>query len=166
MEVEGIFRRSAEVNAIKRLQERVNLGKDIDWLNDPEYVDNTQKAVIHASVLLKTFLRSLGEPVITNKLFPKVVEIENLKENTEAIRSLIWSLKPANFLLLKTVVQFLTEVAAHSHKNHMNAENLGVVFGPNLTWPSDQQVPLTQIIHLNSFCTKLINNYEEIFENQ
>lgn len=76
MEVEGIFRRSAEVNAIKRLQERVNMGKDIDWLNDPEYVDNTPKAVIHASVLLKTFLRSLGEPVITNKLFSRILEID------------------------------------------------------------------------------------------
>lgn len=90
----------------------------------------------------------------------------DIKANTDAIRGLVWSLKPANFLLLKTIIQFLTEVAAHAHKNLMNPENLGVVFGPNLTWPTDQQVPLTQIIHLNSFCTKLIVDYEEIFEKQ
>jgi hypothetical protein len=166
LEVEGIFRRSAELNAITRLQERINLGKEIDWINDPEYVGDIQKAVIHASVLLKTFLRSLGEPIMTNNNYSKLVEIEDPKSNTEAVRTLIWSLKPANFLLLKTVIQFLTEVAAHSHKNLMTPENLGVVFGPNLTWPTDQQVPLTHIIHLNNFCAKLIIDYEVIFEKQ
>uniref|UniRef100_A0A7E4V4V0 Rho GTPase-activating protein 68F n=1 Tax=Panagrellus redivivus TaxID=6233 RepID=A0A7E4V4V0_PANRE len=164
MEVEGIFRRSAEVNAIQRLQERINMGRQIDWLTDPEYVDNIQKAVIHASVLLKTFLRSLGEPVITNKLYPRLVEIEDIKNNTDAIRGLIWTLPSPNFLLLKTIIQFLTEVAAHSHVNLMTPDNLGVVFGPNLTWPTDQQVPLTHIFHLNSFCTKLITDYGQIFE--
>lgn len=158
------------------------LGKEVDWIHDPEYVNNIDKAVIHAAVLLKTFLRSLGEPVITNKLYPKLLEIQgnhffillsfvtsgflDPKSNTESVRAFVWTLKPANFLLLKTIVQFLTEVAAHSHKNLMTPDNLSIVFGPNLTWPTDQQVPLTQIIHLNNFCAKLIIDYEVIFEKQ
>lgn len=33
-------------------------------------------------------------------------------------------------------------MAAHSKENMMNANNLSVVFGPNLTWPTDREVKL------------------------
>lgn len=90
METEGIFRRSAELLAINRLQERINSGifslffqslyyyvlcEKIDFLSDAEYHGNLPKAVIHASVLLKTFLRSMGEPIITNRLYPQVLVV-------------------------------------------------------------------------------------------
>lgn len=47
----------------------------MDFLNDPEYKGKLQKAVIDSSVLLKTFFRSMGEPVITNKLYGELVKI-------------------------------------------------------------------------------------------
>ncbi|PIO54268.1 RhoGAP domain protein, partial [Teladorsagia circumcincta] len=75
LDVEGIFRKSANVGSIRRLQERINRGEHIDFENDPEYVDNHYVACIHASVLLKTFLRSLGEPVTTNALYPRLAAL-------------------------------------------------------------------------------------------
>ncbi|VDK22062.1 unnamed protein product [Anisakis simplex] len=75
LHVEGLFRRSAEVSSIKRLQERVDRGEQIDFLNEEPYKDNVVAASIDASVLLKTFLRSLGEPVITNALYPKLTTL-------------------------------------------------------------------------------------------
>uniref|UniRef100_A0A914CNY4 Rho GTPase-activating protein 1 n=1 Tax=Acrobeloides nanus TaxID=290746 RepID=A0A914CNY4_9BILA len=203
METEGIFRRSAELLAINRLQERINSGifslrsaellainrlqerinsgifslffqssyyyvlcEKIDFLSDAEYHGNLPKAVIHASVLLKTFLRSMGEPIITNRLYPQVLVVSELNDSDDkihGIRELFQNLPTENYVLLRTILKFLTEVASHSDKNLMNPNNLSIVFGPNLTWPTDQQVPLAQINKLNSFCLTMIVHYEEIF---
>ena len=55
--------------------EKEFIGEKIDFVSDPEYQDNSYVACIHASVLLKTFLRSLGEPVTTNALYPKLSDL-------------------------------------------------------------------------------------------
>uniref|UniRef100_A0A915BC22 CRAL-TRIO domain-containing protein n=3 Tax=Parascaris TaxID=6254 RepID=A0A915BC22_PARUN len=142
LEVEGLFRRSAEISSIKRLQERVNRGEEIDFLNEEPYKGNLLAASIDASVLLKTFLRSLGEPVITNALYPRLTALSEVPKEKKliAICEFVRLMPPENALLLKTICRFLGEVASYSNVNMMNANNLSVVFGPNLTWPTDQQV--------------------------
>ncbi|XGW12081.1 hypothetical protein V3C99_013061 [Haemonchus contortus] len=166
LDVEGIFRKSANVGSIRRLQERINRGEHIDFENDPEYVDNHYVACIHASVLLKTFLRSLGEPVTTNALYPRLAALADIpkKEKTPAVKEFVVLLPRPNYLLLQKVVHFLTLVAANHKVNLMTANNLSVVFGPNLTWPTDQQVPIAQLNNLNNFCYRLIVDYDQIFK--
>nr|CDJ80698.1 RhoGAP domain containing protein [Haemonchus contortus] len=166
LDVEGIFRKSANVGSIRRLQERINRGEHIDFENDPEYVDNHYVACIHASVLLKTFLRSLGEPVTTNALYPHLAALADIpkKEKTPAVKEFVVLLPRPNYLLLQKVVHFLTLVAANHKVNLMTANNLSVVFGPNLTWPTDQQVPIAQLNNLNNFCYRLIVDYDQIFK--
>jgi Rho GTPase-activating protein 1 len=129
LEVEGIFRRSAEISSIRNLQARINKGDKIDFINDPQYKDRIQKAVIDASVLLKTFLRSLGEPILTNKLYPELIKLSDVdKERKPAmIKELLRKLPPENYTLLKTLNKFLTEVAEKSSVNLMDANNLSVV---------------------------------------
>ncbi|VDM93121.1 unnamed protein product [Onchocerca ochengi] len=83
-----------------------------------------------------------------------------------AIIEIVDALPVENRMLLKTVCQFLTEVAAHSKENMMNANNLSVVFGPNLTWPTDHEVPITQLNNLNNFCYRLIVDYDKVFERK
>lgn len=166
LDVEGIFRKSANVGSIRRLQERINRGEQIDFENDPEYHDNMYIACIHASVLLKTFLRSLGEPVTTNALYPRLAALADVpkKEKTPAVKDFVALLPRQNYTLLKKVVHFLTLVAANHKVNLMTANNLSVVFGPNLTWPTDQQVPIAQLNNLNNFCYRLIVDYDQIFK--
>lgn len=53
-------------------------GERIDFLNEEPYKNNLQAASIDASVLLKTFLRSLGEPVITNALYHKLFALSGI----------------------------------------------------------------------------------------
>ncbi|KAK6050200.1 RhoGAP domain protein, partial [Cooperia oncophora] len=168
LDVEGIFRKSANVGSIRRLQERINRGEHIDFENDPEYVDNHYVACIHASVLLKTFLRSLGEPVTTNALYPRLAALAEIpkKEKTPAVKEFVALLPRPNYLLLQKVVHFLTLVAANHNVNLMTANNLSVVFGPNLTWPTDQQVPIAQLNNLNNFCYRLIVDYDQIFKRE
>ncbi|RCN35741.1 RhoGAP domain protein [Ancylostoma caninum] len=166
LDIEGIFRKSANVGSIRRLQQRINKGEHVDFENDPEYHDNLYIACIHASVLLKTFLRSLGEPVTTNALYPRLAALAEIPkgEKTPAVKEFVSLLPQPNYLLLKTVVKFLTLVAANHKVNLMTANNLSVVFGPNLTWPTDQQVPIAQLNNLNNFCYRLIVDYDKIFK--
>lgn len=163
--VKGIFRRSAPVHIIQKLQQRINMGERIDFINDSEFNGDLQHAAIIASVLLKTFLRSLGEPLITNHLYPELTLLTAIEKShrLEAIRELLNKLPPENYLLLKRIIQFLTEVEKLSQENLMDANNLSIVFGPNLTWPTNQQVPMSQLNNLNSFCYVLIKNYDIIF---
>ncbi|VDN21558.1 unnamed protein product [Cylicostephanus goldi] len=158
--------KSANIGSIRRLQERINKGEQIDFENDPEYKDNIYIACIHASVLLKTFLRSLGEPVTTNALYPRLATLADVPkgEKTPAVKEFVALLPRPNYILLKTVVEFLTKVAANHKVNLMTANNLSVVFGPNLTWPTDQQVPIAQLNNLNNFCYRLIVDYDKIFK--
>ncbi|VDN06184.1 unnamed protein product [Thelazia callipaeda] len=166
LNVVGLFRRSAEVYSIKRLQERIDKGEQIDFLNEERYKDNLQDASIEASVLLKTFLRSLDEPVTTNKLYPRLAALSELPKDSKlgAIIEIVDMLPAENYILLKTVCEFLAEVAAHSNENMMGANNLSVIFGPNLTWPKDCEVPITQLNNLNYFCYRLIVDYDKVFK--
>lgn len=75
LNVEGVFRKSSEITTIRTLQARINKGDKIDFLNEPQYKDKLQKAVIDASVLLKTFLRSMGEPLIMNKNYHELIKL-------------------------------------------------------------------------------------------
>ncbi len=45
-----------------------------------------------------------------------------------------------NYYILKYVVNFMTEVEQHSDHNKMTAQNLAIVFGPNLMWSKSQVI--------------------------
>lgn len=67
LDVEGIFRRSADVTTVRQLQRRYNEGESVDFkdLGDPHL----------AAVMLKTFLRELTEPIMTFELYEEVLKI-------------------------------------------------------------------------------------------
>jgi len=67
LETEGLFRRSANINHLRDLQNRINLGEPVDFGND-----------VHlAAVLLKTFLRELEEPIMTFDLFDEITQFQS-----------------------------------------------------------------------------------------
>ena len=47
--------------------------------------------------------------------------------------------------------------------NLMNANNLAVVFGPNLAWARNEPTSLTHMHSLNNFAYLLITHHAEIF---
>lgn len=67
-----LFRYTLTTNLISA---KLFTGEQIDFLNEELYKDNLQAASIDAAVLLKLFLRSLGEPVTTNALYPKLAAL-------------------------------------------------------------------------------------------
>lgn len=66
LEVEGIFRRSPNVQTIKKMKQDVDDGIMIEF-SDPH----------QAAVLLKTFLRELKQPLLTYELYELVIDFQS-----------------------------------------------------------------------------------------
>ncbi|XP_069131577.1 rho GTPase-activating protein 1-like isoform X2 [Argopecten irradians] len=159
LDVEGIFRRSANARVLKEVQKKFNEGLPVDF--------STEGDVHIAAVILKTFLRELQEPLLTFDLYQPVVRLHNQDEERQMVevkRMLREELPEDNYIVLKYILQFLTEIVAHSEENKMTSMNLSIVFGPNLLWPKGQ-ASLSSMGYLNSFTKYLIDHYRDLFES-
>ncbi|XP_029654102.2 rho GTPase-activating protein 1, partial [Octopus sinensis] len=157
LDTEGIFRRSASASVIKDVQNKINAG---DAVNYAEYDNKHIPAVI-----LKKFLRELPEPILTYDLAEPITRLYGLKEDqlvSEARQMVLEELPEENYQLLKYIITFLGEVTEHSDKNKMGADNLALIFGPNLIW-SKGQVSFNLITAVNSFTLVLLNHRDELF---
>ncbi|XP_012670320.2 rho GTPase-activating protein 1 isoform X2 [Clupea harengus] len=157
LEMEGIFRRSANVTLVRTIQEKYNSGEEVNF---------AQMEDVHlAAVMLKTFLRELPEPLLTYQLYNDIINFQNVDNSSQVvtIRNLLKMLPQENYATLKYLIQFLAEVSARCEVNKMNNANLAVVFGPNLLWGQDAAMTLSAIGPINNFTKTLLDNYQEVF---
>lgn len=68
-----------------------------------------------------------------------------------------------NYKVLKYIIRFLSRVMERSDLNKMNAQNLAVVFGPNLVWSDIVSMSLAAIGPINTFTQFLLVHQNEIF---
>lgn len=157
LEIEGIFRRSANVTLVKEVQLRYNSG---------EVVSFSQMEDVHlAAVIMKTFLRELPEPLLTFSLYNDIVNFHNVDSTSQvsAMCTMLESLPEENYATLKFLIQFLALVSAQSEVNKMTNANLAVVFGPNLLWGQDAAMTLSAIGPINSFTRTLLDQQHLVF---
>jgi len=157
LDTEGIFRRSVAVTTVRNVQKMFNEGKHVNF--------EMYGGVHVAAVMLKTFLREMPEPIMTYELYEYTIRIpglENEDQLEETRRILIEELPRDNYTVLKKVVSFLVQVAAHEENNKMNIKNIALVFGPNIAW-GQGQLSLTAIGQVNNFMELLITNYDDLF---
>lgn len=83
--------------------------------------------------------KSWGIPVSPYTVYDCLLSSADVDEDTRlrVITELMHKLPLRNFTALKTLILFLAEVVANSSANLMDANNLAVVFGPNLVWSTD-----------------------------
>ncbi|XP_034525606.1 beta-chimaerin [Ailuropoda melanoleuca] len=84
---------------------------------------------------LKLYFRDLPIPVITYDTYPKFIEaakISSADERLEAVHDVLMLLPPAHYETLRYLMIHLKKVTMNEKDNFMNAENLGIVFGPTL----------------------------------
>jgi len=157
LEVEGIFRRSANAAVVRELQSKVDKGENVDF----EFQD------VHiAAVLLKTFLRELSHPLLTYQLFDSILHFSDLPKESRLSYCqdlVIKKLPDQNYVVLKFLVEFISLVVDRCDMNKMTAANLAVVFGPNLAWSNDKTMTLTSIGPINSFTEYLFSHMHEVF---
>ncbi|XP_053780486.1 rho GTPase-activating protein 1 isoform X1 [Desmodus rotundus] len=154
---EGIFRRSANTQVVREVQQKYNMGLPVDF---DQYDDLHLPAVI-----LKTFLRELPEPLLTFDLYPHVVGFLNIDESqrVEATLQVLQTLPEENYQVLRFLTAFLVQVSALCDQNKMTNTNLAVVFGPNLLWAKDAAITLKAINPINTFTKFLLDHQGELF---
>uniref|UniRef100_A0A673TPF9 Rho GTPase activating protein 1 n=1 Tax=Suricata suricatta TaxID=37032 RepID=A0A673TPF9_SURSU len=154
---EGIFRRSANTQVVREVQQKYNMGLPVDF---DQYNDLHLPAVI-----LKTFLRELPEPLLTFDLYPHVVGFLNIDESqrVEATLQVLRTLPEENYQVLRFLTAFLVQISAHCDQNKMTNTNLAVVFGPNLLWAKDAAITLKAINPINTFTKFLLDHQGELF---
>ncbi|XP_038846723.1 rho GTPase-activating protein 1 isoform X2 [Salvelinus namaycush] len=157
LEIEGIFRRSANVTLVKDVQHRYNSGEEVSF---------SQMEDVHlAAVILKTFIRELPEPLLTYQFYNDIVNFHNVDSSSQvtAIRNMLAMLPEENYASLKFLIEFLVQVSAQSEINKMNNANLAVVFGPNLLWGQDAAMTLSAIGPINNFTRTLLDQHYKVF---
>lgn len=91
MQTEGLFRRSANTKTVKDVQELLNSGEEVN------FDDYGEQSVHVASVILKTFLRELEEPILTFALFNDITSFKNHQHhNHPAAAGDIWRTSSIN----------------------------------------------------------------------
>ncbi|XP_063718960.1 rho GTPase-activating protein 21-like [Symsagittifera roscoffensis] len=99
------------------------------------HLDLSNADVHTTASALKTFLRRLPEPLITNDWYSSLI-VANRKrddsERLEQIKMVINQLPIHNFETLKYLMRHLDKIAQHSEENKMDVTNLATVFGPTL----------------------------------
>uniref|UniRef100_A0A3Q2UHM5 N-chimaerin n=1 Tax=Fundulus heteroclitus TaxID=8078 RepID=A0A3Q2UHM5_FUNHE len=118
-------------------------------LRDGEKADISASAYADINIIagaLKLYLRDLPIPVITFDLYSKFIQaakLPNAESRLEAIHEGLLQLPPAHYETLRYMMAHLKRVTTFEKYNLMNAENLGIVFGPTLMQPPEQNALTT-----------------------
>uniref|UniRef100_A0A5F8G760 Chimerin 2 n=1 Tax=Monodelphis domestica TaxID=13616 RepID=A0A5F8G760_MONDO len=95
---------------------------------------------------LKLYFRDLPIPVITYDTYARFIDaakISNPDERLEAVHEVLMLLPPAHYETLRYLMIHLKKVTLNEKENFMNAENLGIVFGPTLMRPPEESTLAT-----------------------
>uniref|UniRef100_A0A6M2DR06 Putative rho gtpase-activating protein n=1 Tax=Xenopsylla cheopis TaxID=163159 RepID=A0A6M2DR06_XENCH len=129
MEVDGLYRASANLSRIQQLRIQVNQGS----LN-AVYNEDDPHVIAGA---LKLFFRELKEPLIPYDTFYSFLEASALTDEEEKmsrLHRLIQDLPPCNRDTLQHLIAHLVRVTECSNINRMHVGNLAIVWGPSLMW--------------------------------
>ncbi|EPS41721.1 hypothetical protein H072_4375 [Dactylellina haptotyla CBS 200.50] len=123
---QGIYRVPGSTAAVDKMREEFATKHDFDLFQEPPDDVNT------ASSLLKSFIRSLPEPILPVKfqeeLFEKVRDNTNAKEPPQAFRDMLSSLPPQNYYLLQLLTNHLSNVRLAEEVTRMGLSNLAMIF--------------------------------------
>ncbi|KPP60843.1 hypothetical protein Z043_121121 [Scleropages formosus] len=133
---EGLYRVSGSAERIE----------DVKLAFDRDGEEANISAAMYADInviagALKLYLRELPTPVITYDAYPKFMQAArttSLDIRLEAVRQGLLLLPPAHRETLRYLLTHLKRVTMFEKDNFMNAENLGIVFGPTLMQPPNE----------------------------
>lgn len=118
---------------------RMRSAFDADFITAPvpaEYLD----VHVVASVL-KCYLRSLPEPLLTFELYNEIMnvsQINNEQQKKTAILHILKQLPEVNYNNLRYLMKFLSLLSENNQRNKMSTSNIAIVMSPNLLWARDE----------------------------
>ncbi|KAJ7322445.1 hypothetical protein JRQ81_018732 [Phrynocephalus forsythii] len=141
LQSEGIYRVSGFTDHI----EDVKMAFD----RDGDKVDLSANIYPDINIIagaLKLYFRDLPIPVITYDTYSKFIEaakLSNPDERLEAVHEVLLLLPAAHYETLRYLMIHLKKITMNEKDNLMNAENLGIVFGPTLMRPPEDSTLTT-----------------------
>ncbi|CRL02743.1 CLUMA_CG015861, isoform A [Clunio marinus] len=163
---EGLLRVGCGKSKLMRMKSAI----DANFVTPPIPLEYQDVHVV-ASVL-KAYLRSLPEPLLTYRLyndFMEVSQIVNDQQRKAAILNIINQLPEGNYNNLKYLMKFLSKLSEKNQQNKMSTQNIAIVMSPNLLWPQNendqnyaQQVTSTSAV--NTVVETLIGDWDFFFE--
>ena len=122
---EGIFRISARKQELDDAKKTISVGL---WNIDLDSLD-----FVLVGDLLKTFLRELGEPLLTQDLFSRWIMASKIKSagiQLPYVRSLLASLPPENVALIEFLCNFLVIAIGYQEDSKLTLSNAALLFAP------------------------------------
>ncbi|XP_042218707.1 rho GTPase-activating protein 10-like isoform X4 [Homarus americanus] len=167
LEDQGLYRLVGVSSKVTKL---LQLGLDRRKAEKLMLDDSAEWEVKTITSAIKQYFRNLPEPLMTYKLhsaFIAAAKQDQLFRRVNDIHGLVHKLPKTNFIVLKTLIQHLVNVANKSEKNLMTVSNLGVCFGPTLLRPEEETVAaIMDIKFCNIVVEILIEHFEKIFSSQ
>lgn len=163
LEEEGLFRVSGLSSAVYEIGEL--------FVREDARPDLSEYDCHTVASAYKKFFRDLPQPLFPTSAYEAIVETakNDGEELLEPMKQLMLELPIQNYLIARYVIKFLYQTSKSSEKNKMEADNLGIVFGPTLL--RSQKENDTGVGDLLSgdvtarAITKMIVHYKEIFKD-
>ncbi|XP_074106752.1 GTPase regulator associated with FAK isoform X2 [Cotesia typhae] len=163
LEEQGLYR---VVGVASKVNKLLAMGLDkrkLEKLNFDDKFEWESKTITSA---LKTYLRTLSEPIMTFRFYNSFIiaaKLESRESRIHDIHTLFYRLPKANFNILMLLIKHLRNIANKCDKNLMTVGNLAVCFGPTLLRPEEETVAsIMDIKFYNIVVEILIENYERI----
>lgn len=118
---------------------RMRSALDADFITapiPPEYLD----VHVVASVL-KNYLRSLPEPMLTFKYYQEIMDVSQIMNEPQrktAILNILNKLPEGNYNNFRYLMKFLTLLSEKNQRNKMSTSNIAIVMSPNLLWSQNE----------------------------
>ena len=151
----GLFRISGSASAVKELVTKLNQNplSNIQDIKDVHTLAGTLKQILRDQT-----------PHLLDAVKKDLLNIET--PNVNEIQTALNGLKQKDQAILKTLITFLSEIAAHSEENKMNATNLATCMGPNLLTITQTINPLDEVqetLKVNTLTAFMIEHSADIF---
>ncbi|OSX66081.1 hypothetical protein POSPLADRAFT_1131942 [Postia placenta MAD-698-R-SB12] len=165
LDLEGIYRKtggSSQVKMITQLFERQEY-RTFDLCDTERFND-----ICSVTSVLKTYLRSLPDPLMTYALHAKFTSAANIRDPEAKSKALLESvneLPKEHYYTTRALMLHLHRVSLHADVNRMNARNLGVVFGPTLMRSRDFVNEFGDMAGSTLCMEWLIENAPSVFEH-
>ncbi|XP_055588583.1 uncharacterized protein LOC129740950 [Uranotaenia lowii] len=164
---EGLLRVGCASSKLRRMISAINANYVAPPLAD-KYADPHVIAGV-----LKKYLRSLPEPLLTFEFYPDFVSAAQKQNETQrkaAILNIVNQLPRENYDNLRYLTKFLSYLSEKNQENKMSPQNIAIVMSPNLLWsPNENENYIDQVnstATVNTIVEALIADWGFFFEGE
>ncbi|KAF7793948.1 hypothetical protein EIP86_005072 [Pleurotus ostreatoroseus] len=162
LDYEGIYRKTGGSGQSKMITQLFERGDySFDLLDSDRFND-----VCSITSVLKTYFRSLPDPLLTYALHDKFIAAATVKEpevKGKMLTELVAELPKEHYETTRALMLHLHRICEQSEVNLMHARNLGVVFGPTLMRSRDPNAEFADMAGKALTIEWLVENAQALF---